>query len=153
MTMGQIFGGAVVLGAFAALFVNDAGQPERNAAAQAELGQVYAVPAFSQQVNAQIAAAAKPVPPAPVAATSALHAVSVSFPSSDHELPPGPGAELVTNSCTACHSAGMILTQPLLTKATWTAEVTKMQHTYKAPITDEDIAPIVAYLAALPVAK
>ena len=85
--------------------------------------------------------------------TVTLHPVAVELPGSDRALPPGPGAELVTNNCTACHSAGMILTQPTLTKATWLGEVKKMQATYKAPIPDEDVEPIVAYLAGLPVAK
>lgn len=80
-----------------------------------------------------------------------LRAVTVELPGSDRALPPGPGAELVTNNCTACHSPGMILTQPALNKASWLGEVTKMRSTYKAPIADEDVEPIAAYLAALPV--
>ncbi len=78
-----------------------------------------------------------------------LHAVAVELPGSDRELPAGPGAELVTNNCTACHSPGMILTQPALTKATWLAEVNKMRSTYKAPIADENVEPIVTYLASM----
>ena len=80
----------------------------------------------------------------------ALRAVTVEFPNSDREFPPGPGSELVTNNCTACHSAGMILTQPVLTKATWLGEVNKMRSTYKAPIPDEYVEPIATYLASLP---
>lgn len=158
MSIGQILGGVVVIGAFAALIGSNATQTERNIAAKAEIGQKSAIPAFSKQVNAQVAAeAAKPAAPAvpakAAAAVMTLHAVDVTFPGSDRDFPPEPGADLVANNCTACHSAGMILTQPQLTKATWTAEVTKMQHTYKAPVADEDVAPIVAYLAALPIAK
>ncbi len=82
-----------------------------------------------------------------------LKTVAVELPGSDREFPPGPNAELVANNCVACHSAGMILNQPALTKATWTAEVTKMQQTYKAPVADEDVAAIVDYLVAMPVAK
>jgi len=46
----------------------------------------------------------------------------------------------------------MILTQPPLTRAEWTGEVAKMMHTYKAPVSDEDAAEIVTYLASLKVA-
>jgi hypothetical protein len=35
-----------------------------------------------------------------------------------------------------------------LPRATWTAEVTKMRGTYKAPISDADAVLIVDYLAA-----
>ena len=45
----------------------------------------------------------------------------------------------------------MILNQPALTKAEWTGEVTKMLHTYKAPVEESDVPAIVAYLANLKV--
>jgi hypothetical protein len=48
-----------------------------------------------------------------------------------------------------CHSAGMVLNQPPLTKAAWEAEVRKMINVYKAPIADASVAPIVAYLAQI----
>jgi hypothetical protein len=40
----------------------------------------------------------------------------------------------------------MILTQPPLTRDTGLRLVTKMRQTYKAPIGDADVAPIVDYL-------
>jgi len=46
----------------------------------------------------------------------------------------------------------MILTQPALTQAEWTGEVTKMVKVYKAPIDEADIPAIVTYLAGLKVA-
>jgi len=55
------------------------------------------------------------------------------------------------NNCTACHSPGMILNQPALTRAEWTGEVNKMRHTYKAPVAEEDVSAIVGYLASLKV--
>ena len=82
-----------------------------------------------------------------------LTPVAVELPDGDDAFPPGPGAELVAGNCVACHSSGMILSQPALTKATWAAEVTKMRNTYKAPVADEDVAAIVDYLAAMPVAR
>jgi hypothetical protein len=42
----------------------------------------------------------------------------------------------------------MVLDQPLLPRATWAAEVTKMRNTYKAPLNDADMPLIVDYLAA-----
>ena len=74
------------------------------------------------------------------------------LPMSERAFPAGPGVELVTNNCTACHSPGMILTQPKLTRAEWTGEVNKMVRVYKAPVRQEDVAGIVDYLAELKVA-
>lgn len=85
------------------------------------------------------------------AAGVSLRSVNVEFPSSDRALPPGENVEVVTNNCTACHSPGMILTQPKLTAAAWTAEVNKMRSTYKAPVPEDAVPQIVAYLAAMPV--
>ncbi len=87
------------------------------------------------------------------AAEVRLRSVDVQFPSSDRTLPPGENVDVVTNNCTACHSAGMILTQPQLTAAAWTAEVNKMRNTYKAPVPADAVPQIVAYLAAMPVPK
>jgi mono/diheme cytochrome c family protein len=114
----------------------------------------YATPAYSAALNAQLAAYAAAVGPhaAPATAEAAgvkLRSVGFDFPISDRTFPPGPGAELVSNSCQSCHSPGMILTQPPLTKAEWTGEVTKMLRTYKAPFDEKDVPAIVAYLASL----
>lgn len=74
--------------------------------------------------------------------------VSVTLPDDTTALPQGTGADLVTASCTACHSPAMILTQPRLTAAQWKATVEKMQHVFKAPVADKDIPAIVDYLVA-----
>ncbi|MDF2598975.1 MAG: sulfite:cytochrome oxidoreductase subunit bprecursor [Methylobacterium brachiatum] len=73
----------------------------------------------------------------------------VELPSSDRVFPPGPGVEAVNNNCLACHSAGMVLTQPKLSKAQWTETVNKMVHIYKAPVDQADVQVIVDYLAAM----
>jgi cytochrome c5 len=78
-----------------------------------------------------------------------LRSVSVEFPDSGRMFE-GPGADAVNANCLACHSAGMILTQPRLSRAAWQAEVEKMRTTYKAPLDDKDIPAIVDYLASLP---
>jgi len=75
-----------------------------------------------------------------------LKSVNVNLPD-DSEMFTGPGSDPINNNCLACHSASMVLTQPALPKAVWQAEVEKMIHAYKAPVADEDVAPIVDYLA------
>ena len=145
----------VVLLAGVSLFAMDASQSSRNAAAQAEASETRPIPAFAQQVNAQIAAVEKMAGPnAPKTAVEgsglSIRSVGFAFPGADHAFPAGDGAELVTNNCTSCHSQGMILTQPKLSPAAWTGEVQKMQHTYKAPVADADVPAIVAYLSTLP---
>jgi mono/diheme cytochrome c family protein len=97
------------------------------------------------------AAAASP-DAAPATAQFTLKSVSVDLPpDSDRSFPPGPGVEVISSNCVACHSAGMVLTQPALSRAAWDAEVHKMIATYKAPISEADAATIVAYLAQLKV--
>ncbi len=59
----------------------------------------------------------------------------------------GPGAEAVNENCLTCHSAGMVLNQPMLPAAAWKAEAEKMIHVYKAPVDEKDVAAIVDYLA------
>ena len=77
-----------------------------------------------------------------------LRSVSVEFPDAGRMFE-GPGADAVNANCLACHSAGMILTQPRLSRAAWEAEVEKMRKTYKAPIDEKDVPAIVDYLAGL----
>ena len=112
------------------------------------------MPAYSVALNKQLAAyvaAAGPNAPAAIvqAAGVTLRSVGFDLPTSDRAFPPGPGADLMAGNCQSCHSPGMILNQPPLTRAEWTGEVNKMLHTYKAPVSDEDVAGIVTYLAAL----
>ena len=74
--------------------------------------------------------------------------VSVDLPFGDRMFE-GPGADVVNNNCLACHSVGMVMTQPPLSRQTWEAEVAKMRNAYKAPVADEDVTPIVDYLSKL----
>ncbi len=78
--------------------------------------------------------------------TFRLTSVSVELPTSEVEFPSPPNAQAITANCLACHSAGMVLTQPALTKAMWTGIVEKMIHAYKAPVSEADVAAIVDYL-------
>ena len=59
----------------------------------------------------------------------------------------GPGSDAINGNCLACHSAETVLTQPRLPRNVWQAEVDKMRDAYKAPLSDEDVKPIVDYLA------
>jgi hypothetical protein len=77
-----------------------------------------------------------------------LTSVTVELPESDNMFT-GPGSEALNNNCLACHSAGMVLNQPALPKATWQAVVAKMIHIYKAPVAENEVGPIVDYLAGL----
>jgi hypothetical protein len=82
-----------------------------------------------------------------------LKSVKIDLPDSDRMFPDGPGSDAINNNCLACHSAGMVLNQPALSKQAWAAEVTKMINNYKAPVAPEDVGPIVEYLTALKGAK
>ena len=82
-----------------------------------------------------------------------LKSVKLDLPDSDKMFPDGPGSDAINNNCLACHSAGMVLNQPSLSKQAWAAEVNKMIHNYKAPIAPEDVGAIVDYLTALKGAK
>jgi hypothetical protein len=81
-----------------------------------------------------------------------LHSVSVDFPDSVRMFA-GPGSDAINNNCLVRHSAGMVLNQPALPKSAWQAEVTKMIQFYKAPVSEEDVAAIVDYLARMKTAS
>src|ERR1700744_3451756 len=82
------------------------------------------------------------------AAAPAFKPVTIDLPPDSAHYPDGPKVKTVSQNCLACHSADMVLDQPLLPRATWAAEVTKMRNVYKAPISDADAALIVDYLSA-----
>ena len=77
-----------------------------------------------------------------------LKSVSVELPNSDRMFPDGPGSQAANGNCLACHSAGMVLNQPAMSKAQWTAEVEKMRSAYKAPIDPKDLDAILDYLVS-----
>jgi len=93
------------------------------------------------------------LPAAPAAAPFELKSVNVDLPDSDQTFPSGPGSDAANNNCLACHSADMVLNQPTLSRAAWTAEVNKMIDAYKAPVAKEDVAAIIGYLSQLRSAK
>lgn len=59
-----------------------------------------------------------------------------------------PGYIAASSKCVICHSVDYINFQPPgMNQIQWTAEVTKMQRKYGAPISDNEVAAIGAYLA------
>ncbi len=60
-----------------------------------------------------------------------------------------PGYAVAAQKCGICHSADYVDYQPPgMTKAQWTAEMTKMQKAYGAPISDDEVKLLGIYLAA-----
>jgi hypothetical protein len=109
---------------------------------------------FRNLVPALVLLAVTSMPLAARAATPLeLKSVKIDLPDSDKMFPDGPGSDAINNNCLACHSAGMVLNQPALSKQAWAAEVNKMINNYKAPVAPEDVGPIVEYLTALKGAK
>lgn len=84
--------------------------------------------------------------PATSAEPMELNSVAIELPYGDMEFPPGPGVDAVKTNCIFCHSAGMVLYQPALSRETWTKIVDKMIDVYKAPISPDGIPEIVDYL-------
>ena len=77
--------------------------------------------------------------------------ISYALPDETAAFKPGANVDVVTNNCTACHSADYVQTQPRgpkFAKDFWQAEVTKMIKVYGAPIDDADVGKIVDYLTA-----
>lgn len=61
---------------------------------------------------------------------------------------PGPGVAAAQANCLTCHSSAYVSTQPVLSRAQWTAEVLKMRTAYGAQIADDQVPAIVDYLTA-----
>jgi mono/diheme cytochrome c family protein len=75
--------------------------------------------------------------------------VKVELPASEETFPPGVGADIATGQCLICHSAGMVLQQPPLTKDEWRAEIIKMRSVYGALIPDDQVNGLSEYLKSI----
>jgi cytochrome c551/c552 len=76
--------------------------------------------------------------------------LSITLPAETVALKPStlPGYPLAQQKCSICHSADYINFQPPgMSLAQWTAEAGKMQQVYGAPISDQEVKVIGAYLA------
>jgi hypothetical protein len=81
-------------------------------------------------------------------ALSCLLLISVALADEDDiRLKEGPGRELVAARCSLCHSLDYIqMNSVFLDRQGWGKSVDKMIKVMGAPIKQEDVAPIVAYL-------
>src|SRR5476649_171925 len=71
--------------------------------------------------------------------TPASSKVSITLPGDlNFAFKNAPGVDVVQTNCLGCHSSAYVSTQPTLTQAQWTAEVTKMKAAYGASIPDAD---------------
>lgn len=85
------------------------------------------------------------------AAVVTAQPVSVTLPPDTSTLRVSdlPGYQLAQQKCGICHSADYVSYQPPdMTQAQWTAEMTKMREAYGAPLDDDDVKVLGAYLAA-----
>src|SRR5437899_11814356 len=78
-----------------------------------------------------------------------LKSVKADLPESHRMFPAGPGSDAINNNCLACHSAGMVLNQPVLSKQSWTGAVNKLINNYKAPIAAEAVGTVAEDLTTL----
>jgi hypothetical protein len=76
-----------------------------------------------------------------------LKSLNLELPSNDMTFSDGPGADAMNGNCLTCHSADHVLNQPTLPREVWEEVVQKMINAYKAPVTPQDAATIVDYLA------
>ena len=106
---------------------------------------LYAQSETGDYTQRNLGALAQPALPMP--APGAKYAVG-SYPLYWPELEPGPGHDLVTGYCNACHSPRYILMQPPLTHDQWEAEVHKMVKTFGIEIPPADQVTIINYLSA-----
>jgi mono/diheme cytochrome c family protein len=83
---------------------------------------------------------------APTTAVRAWARVSVDLPASQTIFPQGDGANIANAQCLICHSAGMVLRQPALTRDQWTGEINKMRNAFGAPLPADQIEPLSKYL-------
>jgi cytochrome c553 len=102
---------------------------------------IIAVAAFTAALSFSTPARVQPI--------NALKSTTVDLPAGDSLFPGGASADAINQNCLACHSTDMVLNQPALPKATWEAEVHKMINIYKAPVDNDEIAPIVDYLVKI----
>ena len=73
--------------------------------------------------------------------------ISIELPVMAFDLAEGPDRDTVNRHCGICHGPEYIPMQPKLSKAQWTATVTKMVKAFGAPVPQEDADKIVSYLA------
>jgi sulfite dehydrogenase (cytochrome) subunit B len=72
---------------------------------------------------------------------------SIELPVMVFDLADGPNRDKAAGFCAICHGVEYIPMQPKMSRAQWTATVTKMVKAFGAPIPQEDADKISEYLA------
>jgi hypothetical protein len=75
--------------------------------------------------------------------------VAVDLPTSETSFPAGKGADIANAQCLICHSAGMVLEQPPLTRGEWTGEINKMRNSFGAPLPANQVEVLAEYLRGI----
>jgi len=70
----------------------------------------------------------------------------IKMPYMEFPMKPGKGMYSTKGKCNMCHSWGYTINQGLQSKAFWRKKVVKMIEVFHAPIKNEDIEEVVAYL-------
>lgn len=79
---------------------------------------------------------------------AALYAPLATAAETPVALAAGPGRDTVVAACGMCHSLDyIVINSPILDRAGWEKTVRKMTHVMGAPLADQQVAEIVAYLA------
>jgi mono/diheme cytochrome c family protein len=86
--------------------------------------------------------------PPPRAGAGTFGRRTIVLPHDEPEMPPGPGKAEFATHCVICHSPRYVTMQPRFPRKVWKAEVHKMVAVYQAPISEQEQARIVDYLAA-----
>jgi sulfite dehydrogenase len=73
--------------------------------------------------------------------------VKITLPLETGVFKADPGATLANAQCLTCHSIEYVSTQPPMPRPFWAASVKKMREKYGAAIPDEQVEPLVSYLA------
>jgi sulfite dehydrogenase len=73
--------------------------------------------------------------------------LTIQLPLETRTFRPGPAFEIANAQCLICHSEDYVAIQPPLPRAFWKSNVQKMQQKYGAPIPEEQVEPLVDYLA------
>ncbi len=75
--------------------------------------------------------------------------VAVDLPTSETSFPAGKGADIANAQCLICHSAGMVLEQPPLTRDEWAGEINKMRNSFGAPLPANQVEVLAEYLRGI----
>jgi len=75
--------------------------------------------------------------------------VAVDLPTSETSFPAGKGADIANAQCLICHSAGMVLEQPTLTRDEWAGEINKMRNSFGAPLPANQVEVLAEYLRGI----